>query len=289
MGHTLHRQFVEHLYHRRGVEHRGLEQHVGGGAVGAGQHLVQLQRLQHDAAHQGEAVRPQVRRCQADHGVAGPDRTPVDVLALLHDADCCTGEIEGVGLHHPGMLRRLAAEQRNAGLGAGGGDRAHDPPDPGDVDRPDGDVVGHRDRPRPGGDEVVDAHRHEVVAETVDVIRSASHLRLGADTVGRHHQHRPRVALGHADPGGEASEPAGDAGAPGRRDRVTDRVDDRIGRFEIDPGVAVRRHGSAPLEHVFVAGVRHVRRVVAGQAGGAEPRVLDAGRLDQHVEVEIGE
>ena len=90
------------------------------------------------------------------------------------------------------MLRGLAAEQRAAHLEARRVDPGHEGRDALGVDDADGDVVEEEERLGAGADEVVDAHRDEVVADRREVAGRARHLELRPDAVGRGHEHGSR-------------------------------------------------------------------------------------------------
>jgi len=88
------------------------------------------------------------------------------------------------------VLRRLAADQYAAGLGAAVLNAGHHGGDPVGIDLARGDVVQHEERLGSEADQVVDAHGHQVDAHRVVAPGGLGHHELGADAVGRRHQHR---------------------------------------------------------------------------------------------------
>ncbi len=141
------------------------------------------------------------------------------------------GQIEVAGLIKAGQLGGLAPEQRAVDGRARGGDRADQHPGLAGVELADGEVVQEADRPGAGADQIVDAHRNEVLTQTLEQPRLPGEQQLGPDPVGTRQQHR----LAHRrqrDPAGESGHPAGD--------EPRDVGGVRTGRIEIDAGVAVR-------------------------------------------------
>ncbi len=233
---------LQHGDDRRAVHHRRRQEDLGHACTrSAGHGAVEVHAL-HQPAHQREAVGPQVGRLDPDHDVAGGDVRPGHLLAVLDHSHRGPGEIELLGRHHAGMLGGLAAEEGHPGIGAGGGDRPHQHLDDVGIGGADGQVVGHRQGTGPGGDQIVDAHRHQVVAEPVESPGAAGQVGLGAHPVGGHHHHRGPVTPGKADPGGEAPESAHHIVAPGGGDPGPDALDHGVGGSQVDPGLPVGRH-----------------------------------------------
>jgi hypothetical protein len=102
-----------------------------------------------------------------DEGVPGPRRRPVEQPIALHHADAETREVELVGLHQARVLGRLSADQRTAGQRAAVGDRGHQGRHSLGKDPTHGHVVQEEERFGPGADQIVGAHRHQVVANRV--------------------------------------------------------------------------------------------------------------------------
>ena len=84
----------------------------------------------------------------------------------------------------PGMLGRLAADQRAAGLLAAARDALDDLAGDGDVELAAGEVVEEEQRLGALDQDVVDAHRDEVDADRVVAVERERELELGADAVG---------------------------------------------------------------------------------------------------------
>ena len=95
-----------------------------------------------------------------------------------------------VGLHQPGMLGRLAAEQRTAGDHAALGDAGDDRTDPFRDGAAHGDVVLEEQRFGAADDEVVDHHGHQVQADGVVDVHRLGDGEFGTDAVGGGRQDR---------------------------------------------------------------------------------------------------
>ena len=108
----------------------------------------------------------------------------------LDDADGEADEVELARLHGAGVLGHLAADERAAGLPAALGHAVDELLDVVGVELADGDVVEEEQRLGALAHEVVDAHGHEVDADGVEPAGGLGDQRLGADAVGRRHEHR---------------------------------------------------------------------------------------------------
>ena len=125
----------------------------------------------------------------APHVLAG------DEPVALDDADREADEVELARLHRAGVLGHLAADQRAAGLAAALGDALDELLDLVGVELADRDVVEEEQRLGALAHDVVDAHRDEVDADRVEAAGGLGDQRLGADAVGRRHEHRVAVAV----------------------------------------------------------------------------------------------
>ena len=142
-----------------------------------------------------------------------------DQLVALDHADGEADQVELAGLHGARVLGHLAADQRAAGLAAALGHALDELLDVVGVEPADGDVVEEEERLGALADEVVDAHGHEVDADGVEATGGLGHQRLGADTVGRRHEHRLAVAGGvEAEQAAEPADVADDLGPERRAD-----------------------------------------------------------------------
>ena len=183
--------------HGRGVDHRRAEQLVGHAVVRARpDRIPQLEAgpLQQDVAGQRVAVRAQSGRGQAHHRVTGAHALGPELGPLLHGADGEAGQVELVARHDPGVLGRLAPDQRAAGLATALVYPGHNGRHLIGVDLAGGDVVEHEQRLGPHADEVVDAHGHQVDADRVVAAGVAGHDHFRADAIGRGHENGVREA-----------------------------------------------------------------------------------------------
>ena len=146
--------------------------------------------VRHDAAHERVAVGVQPAAGEGEHDVTGSDPVWAEHGIPLDDTGRSARDVVLVGLEQPGVLGRLAADERDPGLRAGGGDPRDDGRDPLGDDAPARDVVGHEERLRAADDDVVDDHADEVEADRVVPVEGLGDRDLGADAVGRGGEHR---------------------------------------------------------------------------------------------------
>ena len=202
------------------------------------------------------------------------------LLASLHDAHDRAGQVDGIGLHHSGVLGGLPAQQGAPGDGTCRSHRFDDGPVARRVQGADGQVVDESEGSRPDRGEVVDTHGNEVLAHSIPATGPPRQLQLRSHPVGRHHQHGLAVAGGNGDAGREAAEAADDVFGPGGGHRIGDSLDVAVGAFQVYPGLPVGGHSGA-LELELVCCLRDLGRVVAGETSRAEPGIGDSGRIEQ--------
>ena len=115
-------------------------------------------------------------------------------LAALDRADAEAGEVViALGIH-AGHLRRLAADQRAAGLAAAFGDRRDHRLGDVVVELPGRVIIEEEQRLGALDDEIVGAHRDEVDADAVMTAALDRELQLGADAVIGGDQQRIAIA-----------------------------------------------------------------------------------------------
>ena len=147
------------------------------------------------------------------------------------------------------------------------------------VDEPDREVVQEEERLGSRADEVVDAHRHEVVADRRVDARLPGDLELGADAVGRRHEHRVApAALAQREAPGEPADRAEDAGAVRGAEPCGDPRDRGLAGGDVDSCVGVgrgwaTRHAPTPVaprtSRGTRVGYRPVRHASQNPAAGA--------------------
>ena len=138
-------------------------------------------------------------------------------------------------------LGRLAAEQRAAGGLAGLGHAADDLGHEVGVERRCGDVVEEEQRARRLHEDVADAVVDDVHAGAADLAEAGGQLDLGADAVGRGHQHRVvhrQQGLGR-EGAAEAADAAHDLGAVGALDGRLQLGDGPVALVDVDAGGGV--------------------------------------------------
>ena len=101
-----------------------------------------------ELAHEREAVRVEAGRGEADDDVAGLAARAVDQVVAVDDADAGAGEVELVLAVDARELRRLAADQRAAGVAADLGCALDELGDLLELDVRGGDVVEQEERRR---------------------------------------------------------------------------------------------------------------------------------------------
>jgi hypothetical protein len=104
-------------------------------------------------------------------------------------------------------------------------------------------------------DQIVDAHRDEILADRIVRARLDRDLELGANAVRRGDEERILIAAGfEIEEGAEAAQARGGA-EPRRRFRGRlDRLDQRIAGIDVDPGFLVSFRGYGPISPLRRAG-----------------------------------
>ena len=163
----------------------------------------------------------------------------------LDGADGEAGEIVvGRGVH-AGHFGRLAADQRAAGLPAAFGDAGDDRARRGGVELAGGEIVEEEQRLGALGEDVVDAHGHEVDADGGVRPVVDGDLELGAHAVVRGDEDRVVEAGGlQIEQAAETTEVGVRAGTSRRPGQRLDGLDQRLARVDVDAGNAVRRSRS---------------------------------------------
>ncbi len=140
------------------------------------------------------AIAVQAAGGNADQDIAGIDRRRIDNLFSLHNADDEAGKIVFAVRKVAGVLGRLTADQRAAGLTAASRDAAHDRFSDGHIELAANEVIQKKQRRRALGKNIIDAHGDEIDADGVVNAGHKGDLKLRTDTVGGRHQNRMTVA-----------------------------------------------------------------------------------------------
>ena len=197
--------------------------------------------LRDQRPYQRVAVRMEPRRGEAHDRVPGLRRGPVEEPAPLPHPDAEPSEVELVGLHEPGVLGRLAAGERRAGLAAALGDPRDQGRDPPRIQPPDRDVVEERERLGARAGHVVRAHGDEVDPDRVQAAHRRRDRRLGPHAVGGRDDHRLLVARRDRHRGPEPAEAAENLRAPCGRHRCAHELDRVLARRHVHPGSRIGR------------------------------------------------
>ncbi len=134
----------------------------------------------------------------------------------------------------------LAADQGAAGFPAALGDAGHDGRSRFRIELAAGKIVEEEQRFRALHHEVVDRHRHQVDADAAMQAGLDRDLDLGADAVGRRHQHRVletrRLEVEQA---AESADFGVRARPGGGADHRLDEIDQAVARIDIDARIRV--------------------------------------------------
>jgi hypothetical protein len=88
-------------------------------------------------------------------------------------------------------------------------------------------------------EDVVDAHRHQILAHGVVAVELERQLELGAHAVGARNQHRLLVLLRQLEQRAETADAGHHAFAHGALGKRLDPVDQRVAGFDVNTGIAV--------------------------------------------------
>ena len=271
MGDAVHGKRPAQLHDCGRIDHRRPQQLVGQAVVRPlpGRRVeVAATDVEQHAAGERVPVGAQARRQEPDQAVTGRHRQPGHDPVALSDSDGEADDVEVAGGHGPGVLGHLPADQRAARLQTSFGDTLDELVDVIGVELADGDVVEEEQRRSSLRGDVVDDHRHQVDADCREAAGGPGDHRLGADPVGRRHQHGVLVpVLGKREESAEAADVTDDFRTEGPAHLVLDPPDRLLSFREADAGAFVRlgRHragagcdagsSSAPLGVVICTGI----------------------------------
>ena len=197
-------------------------------------------RLRHDLADQREAVGVHPRRGQSDHRVAHGNISARQQRAALGRSDRKAREVVIAVLVESRHLGGFAADQGATGFPAPLGDAGHNRRSRFRIELAAGKIVEEEQRFRALHHEVVDRHRHQVDADAAMQAGLDRDLDLGADAVGRRHQHgvleTRRLEVEQAAESayfGVRPRPGGGA------DHRLDEIDQAVARIDIDARIRV--------------------------------------------------
>jgi hypothetical protein len=124
-----------------------------------------------------------------------------------------------------------------------------------------GEVIEEEQRLGALHQDVIDAHRHQVLPDRVVAVPLEGQLELGADAVGARHQHRFAILFRNLEQRAEAADAGQHLRTHGALRRWLDAFHQRIPGIDIDAGIAVGERGR-------------------GWAGSSQDEVLgNAGRM----------
>ena len=238
----------------RRVDDRWCQQYFRPRPVGARKGGIEVELVDNESANQREAVGAEVGAVHSNDHIVHGDCRGVDFVAKVDDSERGPSQVEAVPFQYPWMFGGLPSEQRHVGVIASIGDRLDDGLHPVEIEEADGDVILKRNRGGPGCGKVVADHGEQVVAEALDQAGDACQLSLGADAVGRHHQHWLFIPGWDPDSGGEAAETADNVVGPRCRNPPADPFDQLLCFVEIHAGVTIRRHQARSSTNLTSAG-----------------------------------
>ncbi len=171
--------------------------------------------------------------------------------ATPHRADGETGQVEIAIVIHAGHFRRLATNQGTAGHPASPRDTFDDPR--GLIDRkPAGrKIIKKEQRLGTLTDQIVHAHRDQILADRIQMPGVDGNPQLGADAIGRGHQDRIVIARGgRVEQGAKAAKRVHHTGPRGGGCRGFDPINQRVSRVDIHACIAIAdpvlRHRPVP-------------------------------------------
>ncbi|GAB5376861.1 MAG: hypothetical protein AcusKO_33230 [Acuticoccus sp.] len=230
---------LQRRQHGAHIDARRLEERAADRARAKGGAIVEP-AVGGELAHQREAVGVDAGARQRQEHVAGRERRSRQQVVALHGTDDEAGKVVVAGGVVAGHLGCFAADQRAARLAAAGGDPLDHRGGGGDIERAGGVVVEEEKRLGALGENVVDAHRHEVDADAAVVGQLAGDAQLGADTVGGGDQERAGMPGGaEVECGAEAAEAGDRAGPPGGGGKRLDAFNQRVAGRHIHAGRGV--------------------------------------------------
>jgi hypothetical protein len=153
------------------------------------------------------------------------------------------------------MLGGLAANEHAADLLAGTRDAVDERADALLVDLANRDVIEEVGRLRSVADDIVGAHRHQILSDGVIAIEPARDLSLGAHSVGRCHDQRPLHVGGQLGDRAKLAQPSESVGV-GHRPLAPNALDRALCRRHVDARIGVR----ASVGHPAVTSVSRSSR-----------------------------
>ena len=196
--------------------------------------------LLEDGANQRKTVGVGPGRGEAQHDVARADVGAWQHGVTLDGTDGEAGKIELAAAVQSWHLGGLAADQRTAACLAGGGDAAHHQRRLGDVQPAGRIIIEEEQRLGTLDHEVVDAHRHQILADPFEPAGLARQQDFRADAIRGRHQQRVAIAAGgEIEQAAEAAEACGTARSVGGSRQRLDPVDQRVAGSYIDAGLGV--------------------------------------------------
>ena len=178
---------------------------------------------------------------EAQDDVALFDQLRADHLGAVDDAHAKAREVVVVFGHDTGVLGDLAAHERAVGLLAALCDAADDLGHLLGLELADGDVVEEEQGLGAAGEDVVDAHGHEVDAAAVVAVDHLGQLELGAHAVcARDHDRVFHILEGGcAEQAAKAADVSDDLGAVGALHGSADCLDGAGALIDVNAGVLV--------------------------------------------------
>ena len=196
------------------------------------------------------------RRCEAQHHVAGGDVGARQKRAALGRADREAREVVVARLIEARHLGGLAADQGTFRLPAAFGYALDDRRAHLGLELSTGEVVEEEERLGALHDEIVDRHGHKVDADRLVPAGLDRDLDLGADPVGRRHQHRiDKSRPLEIEQAAESPDFGVGAGTRGRAHQRLDQLHHAVPGIDIDTGLGI---GEALFGHVASFAVRGV-------------------------------
>ncbi len=192
-----------------------------------------------DFADQGKAVGVWTARCKAEQGIARRYRAAVNDVGFFHHADAEAGQVVVAVAIHAGHFSGFATDERAAGQFAALADAFDHAGGSIDIELPGGVVIEEKQRFATAHHQVIDAHCHQVDADSIVLAQLHRQLELGADPVGGGHQQRLLIAGGDCAQGTKSAKATLDFRSRGAPGYMFDAFYEGIAGINIDAGVLV--------------------------------------------------
>ena len=202
-----------------------------------------------DPAHQAETIAVHAAAGDGNDLIAGDHSAAIDQGVFLDDRHTEAGQVVATGAIEAGHFGSFAAEQGAAALAAAIGNPLDNGRHGLRAELAGGQVIEKEEGLGAAGDHVVDAHGHQVDADTVVAAVGLGQFELGAHPIGARHQQGLAQARRQSAQAAEAAQAAQNLGPTGGINAGADAFDKGPSRHHVHAGCAVvhSRAAVAPI------------------------------------------